>query len=172
MSLWHFFSSELYIAQAIAGNAATQISILFPDLGARLGSTTAYYTNNYLGSQVVVAKLESDLSIEFMAAALASAWGLGETISEFEPTNNRKRAESPEEVTGELSIKGGIISSAPYTPAEMYELYGLLQDMEDRSDEQTTGSLHRRQRRCPNIYLGNCGNQWWTPWNTQRSLVC
>lgn len=152
------------------------IARLFQSIGGQLGSTTIYHTVNYFPRQVVVANLyyrgiPEELSIELMAAALAGAWGLGEAISKFKPTNGRKRSKSPEEVTERFPIKGGRVSSAPYSPAEMSELHGLLQDVEDRSDEHSTRSLHMRQRTCPDIYLSNCRNWWWTSWNTQRSRL-
>lgn len=179
VALWQGLGSFVYVAQAVAGNAANEISAVFPNLGNRLTERTTFYTDNAYLSQVVVAKLYySDITetgIRFMAGALSGAWGLGEVVSEFEPTNNKKRSEASEETTAspeEFSDKRGIISSAPYTQAEMSELHGLMLDMEEHSIEQPDENLHRRAGWCPSTYLGSCRNAYWSPWNTQWRYSC
>lgn len=175
VALWQSLGADLYVAEAIAGNAADEIARFFPNLG-QLTSQTAFFTYNYFGSQVVVAKLHysnvTPWGIRLMAGALSGAWGLGDIVSEFEPTNSPKRDES----AGHFD-SGGIVSSAPYTSEEMRELHFLMRDMENRSTPHSGGGdgvlgLDRRAPSCPSVYLGNCRNADWAPWNTQWHYDC
>jgi hypothetical protein len=176
VALWDALGSSSAVASAVAENAVSVMQGIYPP--ARASQMPVYYTYNYYGSMVVVAKIYFNnyglTQIRLMAGHLSNTWGLGDIVSGFTPTNSRRSADESLTNGANNDEQGGIISSGPFTSDEVIKLHDIISSIGANSTSESVdiSGLQKRGNTCRNWDLSRCRNSGWTPWNTGYDYTC
>ena len=186
-AVFNGLSTSQQIASAVATTAGLWIR---NNVGANYhaGRTRTFYTQNYYGSTVVIAKLYyysfTEPVISRAAQALASYWGLGQAISGFEPTNDpgpsinhRKRDgdAKDDKPVGSISV----VSSLSFSHEELVRLRDILDSLPETAvkpeNDSAPASLDKRgdgHGICFDWDIRYCRNKSWNVWNTCCDYEC